>query len=70
MKSDEVIDSLEFIKAAIEGDMTPDSFLDILDEAIKKIERGKKKAKEARRWKRKYIELKGEKVNGQDNGNN
>lgn len=69
-KTDKIIDGLEFIKATIEGDMTPDSFIDILDEAIKEIERGKKKAKEARRWKRKYIELKGEKINGKDNGNN
>ena len=72
MKSDEVIDGLEFIKAIIKGDMIPDSFIDILDEAIKKIERGEKKAREARRWKRKYLRLRkeieeGEKENGKNN---
>ena len=69
-KADKIIDGLEFIKATIEGDMIPDSFIDILDEAIKEIERGKRKASEARRWKRKYLDLKKENNHGKDNGNN
>ena len=47
--------------------MTPDSFLDILDEAIKEIECGKKKASEARHWKKKYLDLKKENNHGKDN---
>ena len=53
----QVIEGLEFVKASIEGDV-PDNFLDILDEAIKRIKWGADKAKEARRWKEMWLDLK------------
>lgn len=56
MTTKEVIKELEALNTTYE-------YLDgvrsvLISEAIKKIERGEKKAREARRWKRKWLELK------------
>ena len=56
MTTDEVVGGLKFMNESLKYFDGVGTY--VLEEAMKKLERGKKKAREAKHWKRKYLELK------------